>query len=237
MLARWRRRRAATSACVAAGQVKAAETMQRSRWECSGNDSRSVVTAEDAAPLRVARRVFSAGSVLLLAACGPSISDASTTAADTGAASGSAATTTASSSSSTSDARSDASSSTSGASSLASSGDAPIDCEARNSQFDCAPLDCAGPFPIWDTGCGGAFVFDDDGCMRPSCHDDEDCGASELCYRETDCDPSLDADGDGCYLTMAGGYCARKSDDSGCNCFPNLCSTVGWCIPGANKPC
>jgi hypothetical protein len=111
----------------------------------------------------------------------------------------------------------------------------PADCEARNPEFGCAPIDCDDP-PIPNTACGGNNIFDDDGCMRPWCEVEEDCGAGQRCFWPPDCDPTLEIGANGCYSPSPVSNCF-PNPPMACLCLPLDCSIYGWCVPADEMAC
>lgn len=110
---------------------------------------------------------------------------------------------------------------------------APIDCFARNEQYECAPMDCAAP--IYQFECGSIWV-DDDGCMRPFCKSDADCPAERECFKFVECDPEAF-----CW-TFAG--CGPIGDECVCGAVggcpnepPPIADQTGICIPAELRPC
>jgi len=194
---------------------------------------------------RRARRHRFSGALLVLLSlgCGPSGSGESTTSEtqETSASSSTpdstGETTTAVAPSSTSPESSSSTGTEShGEESASTTSPMPVDCEARNPEFGCAAIDCSNP-PIEGSGCGDHHIFDLDGCMRAWCEvDDSECGPDEVCYRPTDCDPRLDADGDGCYPNELAN-CSLDANEFSCACTPLDCTLYGWCIPAGARPC
>lgn len=116
-----------------------------------------------------------------------------------------------------------------------------VDCEARNHEFGCAPIDCAAPPIPMDplspyAACGGINLFDDDGCMRPWCGFEEQCGPGLKCFWPPDCDPTLEVSPQGCYSPSPVSNC-HPSSPLECLCAPLDCSHFGWCIPEEEMTC